>query len=160
MRRGSDLCKAAWRASTLAHGEATLKAMLNEEVAQGSLFVPIHWTGTNSSQARVGALVHAAVDPYSGQPEAKATPARIQAAAVSHYGFVLARSAVKPATAAYWASAPFVGGHVTFIALDAPPTGWAKFAERELPGGERLIYEDANQGMFRTAVLRDDRCRP
>jgi assimilatory nitrate reductase catalytic subunit len=139
------------------HGEATLKAMLNEEVAQGSLFVPIHWTGTNSSQARIGALVHAAVDPLSGQPEAKATPARIQAAVVSHYGFVLARSAVKPAAASYWATAPFAGGHITFIALDAPPTGWTKFAESELPDGQRLIYEDANQGMFRTAVLSDNR---
>jgi assimilatory nitrate reductase catalytic subunit len=34
-----------------------------------------------------GALVQPATDPYSGQPEAKATPARIAPLAVSHYGW-------------------------------------------------------------------------
>ena len=44
---------------------------------RGSLFVPIHWSDENASSARVGDLVAPCTDPFSGQPEAKATPAAI-----------------------------------------------------------------------------------
>ena len=92
--------------------------------------------------------------PARGESDARPYPGR---RAVSHYGFALARSAVETATARLLGGARAFVGHVMFFALDAPSTGWAKFAESELPGGERLIYEDANQGMFRTAVLQDNR---
>ena len=44
---------------------------------RGSLFAPIHWSDETASSARIGDLVTPANDPYSGQPEAKATPAAI-----------------------------------------------------------------------------------
>jgi assimilatory nitrate reductase catalytic subunit len=39
--------------------------------------VPIHWSGETASSARACDLVAPHTDPYSGQPEAKATPASI-----------------------------------------------------------------------------------
>ena len=54
-------------------------------------FVPIHWSDSNASDARVGALVSPAVDPVSGEPEFKHTPVRVEPFVVSWYGFVLTR---------------------------------------------------------------------
>ena len=59
------------------HGACVLKVRISEGQRRGSLFAPIHWSETTSSSSRVGDLVAPATDPYSGQPEAKATPVSI-----------------------------------------------------------------------------------
>ena len=63
-------------------GQCVLKVVVTERQQRGMLFAPIHWSESNSSSARVGALVAPFTDPFSGQPENKATPAAIEAAAV------------------------------------------------------------------------------
>ncbi len=70
-----------------AHGSCILKVMVSENQRRGSLFVPIHWSDETASCARVGELVSAQTDPYSGQPEAKATPAAIAPVSFSLRGF-------------------------------------------------------------------------
>ena len=142
---------------TTEHGAAILRIMISGDQQPGSLFAPIHWSGENSSQARICALVQPATDPYSGQPEAKATPASIEPFAVSHYGFALARGSIATAGMAYWARARMPAGHVTFFALATPPALWTEWAAGLLPPGERLTYEDDRSGQFRSAVLRADR---
>jgi assimilatory nitrate reductase catalytic subunit len=64
-----------------------LKVMVSENQRPGSLFVPIHWSDQTASCVRVGELVSAQTDPYSGQPEAKATPAAIAPVSFSLRGF-------------------------------------------------------------------------
>ena len=54
-----------------------LKVVLSDGQQRGSVFAPIHWSGDNASSARVGELVAPQTDPFSGQPEAKATPASV-----------------------------------------------------------------------------------
>ncbi len=139
------------------YGRATLRVLVAEGAQQGCLFVPIHWSGENSSQARVCALVHPATDPFSGQPESKATPARISAVAVSHYGVLLSREPVAVPNARYWARARFADGFATYLALDAPAEGWATFAETVAKGAERLSFADDHCGIFRTAALSKGR---
>ena len=53
--------------------------------------MPIHWSDETASSARVGDLVAADTDPFSGQPEAKATPAAIARIDFAFEGFALAR---------------------------------------------------------------------
>ena len=65
-----------------AHGEGIFKVALNDGQQRGSLFVPIHWNGETASAARVCELVAPHTDPFSGQPEAKATPAADRAGRV------------------------------------------------------------------------------
>ena len=62
---------------TTRYGSAILKANVTPAQRKGSLFVPIHWSDTNASSARIGEMVNPATDPFSGQPEAKATPASL-----------------------------------------------------------------------------------
>jgi assimilatory nitrate reductase catalytic subunit len=58
---------------------------------RGSVFAPIHWSDANASSARVGDLVSPQTDPFSGQPEAKATPVAVAPVAFAYRGFALAR---------------------------------------------------------------------
>jgi assimilatory nitrate reductase catalytic subunit len=140
------------------YGAAVLRVMLSEGQQRGSLFVPIHWSAQNSSAGRVCALVQPATDSVSGQPEAKATPAAIAPESVSHYGFLLTRASPAPvAGLAYWARAAMPAGSVTFLALDLPAGGWTQVRDSLLPAGERTCYEDARSGLYRAAVLREER---
>ncbi len=54
---------------------------------------PIHWNAETASAARVCELVAPHTDPFSGQPEAKATPAKIEPVAFAYRGFALTRQA-------------------------------------------------------------------
>jgi assimilatory nitrate reductase catalytic subunit len=141
-----------------AHGTATLRILVNRGQQAGTLFVPIHWSGENSSGARIGALVQPATDPHSGQPEAKATPARIAPLPVAHYGFALSRRGLRLARLVYWAAARTPFGHVLNFALDGPgPDGWRRWLSSSLPEGERVTFEDAGAGVFRVGVHREGR---
>jgi assimilatory nitrate reductase catalytic subunit len=137
-----------------AHGAAVLRVMASANQQRGSLFVPIHWSGWNSSQARVSAAVQPITDQVSGQPEAKATPARIVPLPMRHYGFVLARERIDISRMTYWARAPMASGHATFFALEESPESWDEFVS-ELFGRkpERLSYKDAGTQQFRAALL-------
>ena len=142
---------------TTRYGEALLRVMLSEGQQPGSLFAPIHWSAENSSAGRIGALAQPATDPVSGQPELKATPARIAPFHTAHFGFLLAREAAPTEGLAYWARARMPAGFVTFFALAATPASWSDWCRCRLPEGERLTYEDAGSQQFRVAVLRDGR---
>jgi assimilatory nitrate reductase catalytic subunit len=131
--------------------------LVNRGQQRGSLFVPIHWSAENSSSARIGALVQPATDPYSGQPESKATPAHVAPLAVSHYGFALSRRPFERAGLAYWAAARATFGHILHFALDAPAGGWLAWQRAMLSEGDTLTFADAAAGSYRTAVLRDGR---
>jgi assimilatory nitrate reductase catalytic subunit len=140
------------------HGTATLRVLVNRGQQPGTLFVPIHWSGENSSGARIGALVQAAADPHSGQPEAKATPARVAALPVAQYGFALSRQPLRLPCLVYWAAARAPFGHVLNFAFDGPGAGgWRRWLGSALPEGERVTFEDAGAGVFRVGVHRAGR---
>jgi assimilatory nitrate reductase catalytic subunit len=159
----ADAARAGLEQGTLArvitpYGAATLRVLVNRSQQPGTLFVPIHWSAENSSAARVGALVQPDTDPFSGQPESKATPARIAALPVAHYGFALSRGPLRPAGLAYWAAARATFGHVLNFAFDGPgPQGWRKWLASVLPEGECVTFVDAGAGVCRAGVHRDGR---
>jgi assimilatory nitrate reductase catalytic subunit len=107
------------------YGSAALRVTLSDGQRPGSLFAPIHWSAANSSRGRIGALVQPATDPLSGQPEAKATPARIDPLPMTHFGFLLSRQPVATDAMAYWAASRIEAGHATNFALAAPPASWS-----------------------------------
>jgi len=140
------------------HGTATLRVLVNRGQQPGTLFVPIHWSGENSSGARIGAMVQPATDPHSGQPEAKATPARLAPLPVAHYGFALSRRPLRLSRLVYWAAARAPFGHVLNFAFDGPgASGWRRWLASALPEGERIVFEDAGAGVFRVGVHREGR---
>ncbi len=142
---------------TTRFGEAVLRTMLSDGQQPGSLFAPIHWSAINSSAARIGALVAPATDPVSGQPEAKATPARIAPLETRHFGFVLSRAMMPTEGLTYWARARMPAGYVSFFALADTPASWSNWCRLRLGDGDSLSYEDLASEQFRLAVLRAGR---
>lgn len=59
------------------YGTALVRARITDSVRRNEIFLPMHWNRQFASLARTGALVNPAVDPLSGQPELKHTPAAV-----------------------------------------------------------------------------------
>ncbi|MCV0368073.1 nitrate reductase [Filomicrobium sp.] len=140
-----------------ASGKAVLRTLINGGQAPGSIFAPIHWSGQNSSAGRIGALVHPFTDPVSGQPEAKATPARISPLGVAYYGVVLSRVVPQIDDLAYWARSATSFGWTTHIALREGPTDWGAWSKTFMPDGEQVSFEDPSSNLFRVATLNSGR---
>jgi assimilatory nitrate reductase catalytic subunit len=76
-----------------AGGEAVVLARVTDRQRPGDLFMPMHWTAAYAPSGRVNPLVAPAVDPRSGQPEFKHSPARVRRYGETWRGFFLAREA-------------------------------------------------------------------
>jgi assimilatory nitrate reductase catalytic subunit len=135
---------------TTDHGQCTLKVVVSPRQQRGMLFAPIHWSEVNASAARVGALVAPLTDPFSGQPEAKATPASILPYEYVFRGFVLSRRPLKLPDHAWWARATVGGGLGYLIADNADLKGWSSWL-RSVAGEELAEYSDFGGGVYRAA---------
>lgn len=140
---------------TTEHGTATLRVRVDPAARTKTLFAPIHWNGETASHGRVGALVHAIVDPFSGQPDAKATPAAVSPVAYAMQGFALSREGFGAAPAdLWWAKAAAPGGYGLIFAGDAPVSLEALIPGLE-PADEIVDFTDAARKTYRAAVFRN-----
>jgi assimilatory nitrate reductase catalytic subunit len=140
-------------------GRMVARLRTSGEIARGSIFVPIHWSGPNASDARVGALVNPAVDPISGEPEFKNTPARVEPFVVNWYGFALTRGSLSVASLSWWTSAEGGLYRRYEIAGRSVPRNWPTWARtlvRAESPADWIDYEDANAGTYRAAYFRED----
>ncbi len=134
------------------YGSSVLRVLVSRGQQPGSLFAPIHWSAENCSSGPIDALVQPVTDPFSGQPEAKATPASITRCPVAHYGCMLSRRAARPAGLTYWTAARTGFGHLLNFALDPPAEGWPAWLDAALPAGSRASFADPAGGHYRAAV--------
>lgn len=67
------------------------RAILSAGIRENDVFVPMHWNDQFARNARVDALVNPATDPWSGQPEYKHTPCRIEPWQPCWSGFIFSR---------------------------------------------------------------------
>src|SRR5262249_31913673 len=58
-------------------GSILVRALISARQADGTVFVPMHWTDQFATRARVDELVPALTDPTSGQPASKHVAVRI-----------------------------------------------------------------------------------
>ncbi len=135
-------------------GESVFRAGLTENQRRGEVFVPIHWTDRHSNGGRAGLLPRALVDPHSGQPGFKATPARIEKLAVEWRGFLVARAVPERIAAAYFTKVRAGHGWLVELAGTRDP---ASLAKALLPKGERVEVADPARGGMRVAVLENGR---
>ncbi len=137
-------------------GTAILRARITNAVQPGQVFVPIHWTGENAPAARVDALVAAACDPVSGQPESKASVVAVSRFNAAWYGFAVSRNTMIPNTA-YWAVARTSRGVRAELAGTAPVTDWDAEARRmfNAPDAQLASAIDASRGSARVVLHQD-----
>jgi assimilatory nitrate reductase catalytic subunit len=143
---------------TTQHGSCVLKVAVDGGQREGSLFAPIHWSGATASDARVGELVMPDTDPFSGQPEAKATPATIAPCAFRWRGFLVMREAAELPAGAWWARVALEGGAGWLFASNEAPAVWRERAHERFESAVELAeYVDEPQHVYRVAAFRDGR---
>jgi assimilatory nitrate reductase catalytic subunit len=163
------------------NGEILVRVKINKSQTQGNLFVPMHWTDQFASKGRMGALVNSIVDPISGQPENKHTPVAIEKFQSRWFGFLILADQPESIPCDYWAHVPFdlqtsdlqtsnlQAGEESIDALNKPQGHYYELSGQQdiaqayqdlkqlLPDGEALIVNDARQGMYRIALVKDNR---
>ena len=143
---------------TTQYGSATLKVFCHAGQQRGSIFAPIHWSDSTAAQARVGDLVAATTDPISGQPELKATPARVEPAEFAYRGFALTRHSMALPEGTWFARLAVVGGVGVLFATNEPPTVWHDLVRQLLPeDAELAAYSDQSRGVERFGLFRSGR---
>ncbi len=138
------------------YGQCILKVVVNERQQRGMLFAPIHWSEKTASSARVGALVAPLTDPFSGQPENKATPASIMPYEYVFRGFVLSRSELELPDHVWWARVAIPGGYGYLLADNADLARWHSWL-RSVAGRDLAEYRDFGGGVYRAASFAEDR---
>jgi len=140
-------------------GEAVVLARVTDRQRPGGLFMPMHWTDVFAPSGRSNSLIAPNIDPVSGQPEFKHTPARIRPYRETWKGFFLTRDIL---------SAP-VGQELVWRRIPQDACQQYEFAGRGDPAqreavrkvlsrglvGELVAYEDAGAGSRREAWVRD-----
>jgi assimilatory nitrate reductase catalytic subunit len=141
-------------------GAILLRAAPDHAQRRGEVFVPMHWSKRFASTGPVAQTVHAARDPWSGQPALKSTPARVTRVATRFHGLLLRRAPGAPPAGVHWVRITVARGEMfRLTGLDPLPTGAAleRFAAALLhvPGAQWVEMADPARGVLRRAALRD-----
>ena len=138
------------------YGQCILKVAVSERQQRGMLFAPIHWSDETASTARVGALVAPFTDPFSGQPENKATPASIMPCEYVFRGFALSRVQLELPDHVWWARVTVAGGYGYLFADNADLARWQPWL-RSITSSDLAEYKDFGGGVYRAASFAEDR---
>jgi assimilatory nitrate reductase catalytic subunit len=141
---------------TTDYGQCILKVAVSERQQRGMLFAPIHWSEQTASGARVGALMAPFADPYSGQPESKATPASITPCEYVYRGFVLSRVPLQLPDQVWWAQVAITGGYGYLFADNADLATWQSWLY-SVTDDDLAEYSDVGGGIYRAASFVTNR---
>lgn len=143
-------------------GSLVARVRISGEMPRGTLFVPIHWNAQYASDARVGGLVNPVVDPVSGEPEFKHTPAKVEPFAVAWHGFALSRDALTMETSTWWTRVTGAQFNRYELAGRDADADWPTLARAALGAADDadwLEYQDRSAGVYRAALIVDDRIK-
>jgi assimilatory nitrate reductase catalytic subunit len=142
-------------------GAAVALARVTDRQRRGGLFMPMHFTDAFAPSGRVNPLVAANLDPASGQPEFKHSPARVRPYRETWRGFFMGREALALPRGLdlVWRRTPREACHLHEFA------GRGGSEEREAlrralargAAGEAVRFEDAAQGAVREAWIEGGR---
>ena len=117
------------------HGACVLKVAVDPGQQRGSIFVPIHWSGQTAASARIGDLVAGGTDPFSGQPECKATPAALARAEFAFQGYALTHRSLAWPAETWWARVAADEATGYLIASNDTPLAVARACARLVRAG-------------------------
>lgn len=141
-------------------GAVVVRVSHRGEVRRGQIFMPIHWNDRVASDARVGRLVNPVVDPISGEPEFKHTPARIEPFTVDWQGVLYTRDAITTDSLLWWAQVQTAAA----IRIEFAGRGkvsnrpqWARQLLGAADDADWLEYHDPHDGIYHAALFQDGR---
>ena len=137
------------------HAAAVLRARRSQAMRRGEVFAPMHWSDVFSSQGPVARLVSGGCDPVSGQPELKATAAKL-APAPTHWHGIAAGVALPREAGIYATRIPTAFGDTYELRGIAPLPDLAVVASWITSGRKASLTDDA-RGNIRFAMVADGR---
>ncbi|MDE1568531.1 nitrate reductase [Aquabacter sediminis] len=141
---------------TTAHGTVRLQVRVDDGQSPGTVFAPIHWSGANCSDGRVGPLVQDDTDPFSGQPDMKATPVGLTPLPSPQEAFILSRTSLDLPPGSFWSRGALAGGYGWKVLADLDINVWKAFGRPLLAGREYAELEDRAGGHYRLAAFEPD----
>ena len=141
---------------TSPHGTVRLQVRVEDGQGPGTVFAPIHWSGTNGSDGRVGPLVQDDTDPFSGQPDMKATPVAISPLPAPQEVFLLSRTPLDLPGGTFWARVSLSGGLGWKVLADLDVRVWQAFGQSLIAGRGHAELEDLAGGHYRLAIFEPD----
>jgi assimilatory nitrate reductase catalytic subunit len=153
-RDASKLADGGFARVITAHGSCVLRVVVTKSQRPGSIFVPIHWNDQTASCARVGELVAAHVDPYSGQPEAKATPCAIEPVEFALRGCAQTRAELALPRESFWTRVAVKDGWEYRLATSQGPMIWHDFVHGAF-GADARLAEKLEQRVYQAAAFAD-----
>jgi assimilatory nitrate reductase catalytic subunit len=141
---------------TTDYGHAIVRVVVSNRQQRGMLFAPIHWSAVNSSHGRIGALAQSFNDPFSGQPEVKATPAAITPYEYVFRGFALSRRQLNLPSHLWWTRVAVAGGYGYRFADNADLSRWPAWLST-VADGDVAEYRDFGGGVYRAACFAGER---
>jgi assimilatory nitrate reductase catalytic subunit len=139
---------------TSAFGACVLKVVVTATQQPGSVFVPIHWTDETSSSAAIGRLITPETDPFSGQPEMKATPVSVAPVSFAVQGFAIAKGGLSLPADTWWSRVPLDNGFGYLIASELSAGQWrVEAAKLFSPSAILTEYFDPQLDLYRVAAF-------
>ena len=138
---------------TSPQGRALVRATLARGMPRGSVFVPMHWSGVNTSAGRINALNLGIADPISGQPALKGARVHLQRYAAHWYGFAASAARMQP-NENYSVVSRTSNGWSSELAGTTLPSDWEAEARRILNIQTGCISQmsDTANGIVRLAI--------
>ncbi|MCJ8300355.1 MAG: molybdopterin-dependent oxidoreductase, partial [Pseudomonadales bacterium] len=106
---------------TSAQGSMLVRLKYSFSQTRNNLFMPIHWSNSNSRQGTVGQLVTANVDPISGQPAFKHAQVDLQPALVNSEAQLLVHDKLPLDICFYQVEQSVTGGFCYHLASEESP---------------------------------------
>jgi assimilatory nitrate reductase catalytic subunit len=145
---------------TSPHGAVLLPAKLDEGQRRGEVFVPIHWNDRFASHARVGSVIGARTDPWSGQPESKLEAVALQPLPMARWMLLVINREVPQqvldgvAELAYWERRPVLSGWCYRLALRKAPSAASLQLLKSAFGAARVLeFHDESSFDHRMAFM-------
>jgi assimilatory nitrate reductase catalytic subunit len=141
-----------------AQGFAQLRVEIDPAQRQGEVFAPMHWNDQFAGQAAIGRLLPSITDPLSGQPELKYAAVRVRPVPLAWEAILLTRQPVAGWTEeTIWSRTTGIGHDVYRLAGTRRIENWPSWARRQLGDGVWLDYQDRRIGLYRAALIQDER---
>lgn len=131
-------------------GAALFRVAVTDAQRIGEVFVPMHWTDAMAGEGRGNRAVHRRVDPISGQPGFKNSPARVEPYLPEWRAFLVTDDDIAP-DSVWWVRSRIPGGHLFELAGDDTVD-----VDALLPPGQQIEAADEARGMRRIAVIAPD----
>jgi assimilatory nitrate reductase catalytic subunit len=148
------------------HAAAIMRAKVNDGQRVGEVFAPMHWTDRFGSSGPVDRLVAGVTDPISGQPELKATAARLAPIPTLWRGMLVGGPKTLSDAGFYHARIPTDAGGQVYEMRGwgpLPETGaladWVVRFIGKPNGAERIEIVDPLHGTYRFATIADGRLK-